>query len=114
MGGIAFELPENIPESKKFLPSHSKEVWFITYEGIELLLRQADQRDIIPNVSKEEIESKSKANGVAKTLVCIQALWFMAQCITRRMCDRTIFNLCTVEVIKLISPHRCSRTTHSY
>ena len=99
MGGIAFELPEDITESKKFLPSHSKEVWFIIDRGIELLLRQADHCDIIPNISKEEIKSKSKANGVAKTLVCIQALWFMAQCITRRMCDRKISKLCTVEVI---------------
>ena len=98
MGGIAFELPEDIPESKKFLLSHSKEVWFITYIGIAFLLSQADQHDMIPNVSKEEIKSKSKANGVAKTLVCIQALWFMAQCITRRMCDRKVFKLCTVEI----------------
>ncbi|KAF6239334.1 hypothetical protein HO173_002596 [Letharia columbiana] len=42
-------------------------------------------RNVIPNLSEEEIESKSKANGLAKALVCIQALWFIAQCLTRRM-----------------------------
>ena len=85
MGGIAFEIPEGIPESERFLPSHVKETWFISSKGIRLLSAQADYRDIVPNLSADEIESKSKANGLAKTLVCIQALWFIAQCITRRM-----------------------------
>ena len=88
MGGIAFEIPENIPESRKFLPpnSNSKETWFISQDGFHLLSAEAELRDIIPNLSEEEIKSKSKANGLTKTLVCIQALWFVAQCITRRMC----------------------------
>ena len=85
MGGIAFEIPGNIPESEKFLPSQSKEFWFIGYKGVEILSKTAEYRDIVPNLSTEEIGSKSKANGLAKTLVCIQALWFIAQCITRRM-----------------------------
>ena len=85
MGGIAFEIPDNIPESRKFLPSHLKETWFIGNKAIRLLLEQAEYRDIIPNLSVGEIESRSKANGLAKTLVCIQALWFIAQCITRCM-----------------------------
>ena len=84
-GGIAFEIPENINESEQFLPSHSKEVWFISHKGIRILSEQAELRDMIPNLSREEIESRSKANGFAKTLVCIQALWFIIQCITRRM-----------------------------
>lgn len=99
MGGIAFKLPEDITESKQFLPSHSKEVWFINNKGIELLLKQADYYNIISNISKKEIKSKSKANGVAKTLICIQALWFMAQCITRRICDRKISKLCIIEIL---------------
>ena len=85
MGGIAFEIPENIPESRKFLPSNSKETWFINQDGFRILSATAKFRDILPNLSAEEIKSKSKANGLAKTLVCIQALWFIAQCITRRM-----------------------------
>ena len=85
MGGIAFEVPENLPESEKFLPSHSKETWFVSHNGIKFLSEQGDNRDLIPNLTKEEIKSKSKANGLAKSLVCIQALWFIAQCITRRM-----------------------------
>ena len=81
MGGIAFEISES--ESEKFLPSKTKEIWFIGDQGIHLLTELAQAREIIPDLSEEEIKSKSKANGLAKTLVCIQALWFIAQCLTR-------------------------------
>ena len=85
MGGIAFEIPENLPESKKFLPSNVSETWFVGhYNGIDFLLRHEIGRDVLPNLSEEEIKSKSKANGLAKALVCIQALWFISQCLTRR------------------------------
>ncbi len=87
MGGLAFEIPET--ESEKFLPSHTndnaKEFWFISNTGINALLRRENGRNVLPDLSEEEIKSKSKANGVAKALVCMQALWFIAQCITRRM-----------------------------
>ena len=35
------------------------------------------------NISEQDIQDKSKADGLAKTLVCVQALWFCAQCISR-------------------------------
>ena len=65
MGGIAFETPEKkIPESQKFLPSHCKETWFITKKFIEILLKSEAEGNILPDLSREEIESKSKANGL--------------------------------------------------
>ena len=82
MGGIAFEIPEIHDETEKFLPSHVKETWFLTLDGIRPLSKQDDQ---FLDISEEEITSKSKASGFSKTLVCIQASWFIAQCITRRM-----------------------------
>ena len=82
MGGIAFEISES--ESEKFLPSKTKEVWFIGGSAIYNLTRLESGREIIPDLSEERIKSKSKANGLAKALVCIQALWFIAQCLTRR------------------------------
>lgn len=85
MGGFAFEIPENLPESKRFLPLHTKETCFVTDTLIRYLVAKEAGRDVIPNLSVEEIKSRSKANGLAKALVCIQALWFIAQCITRRM-----------------------------
>ena len=85
MGGIAIGTSENISESEKFLPSHLKGTWFVNHNGLKYLLDQGDNRDIFPNLTEEEIKSKSKANGLTKALVCVQALWFIAQCITRRM-----------------------------
>lgn len=92
MGGMAFEIPENLPESKRFLPSNEKEFWFLRFDRMNdpvahegwNLIGNEKYRDLIPNLSEEEIKSKSKANGLAKALVCIQALWFIANCITRR------------------------------
>ena len=83
MGGLAFETPKKIQESKKFLPSHRREIMFLSESLIRGLLR-SDHKDVLPNLLEEEIQSKSKANGLAKSLVCIQALWFIAQCISRR------------------------------
>ena len=85
MGGLAFEIPENLPESKRFLPSDAGEIWVVGYEGIRLLLEKKIGLEVLPNLSEEEIRSRSKANGIAKALVCVQALWFIAQCLTRRM-----------------------------
>lgn len=83
MGGFAFEIPENLPESKKFLPSHQREIWFLKDRLIGMV-SGSNNSELLPDLSEEEVRSKSKANGLAKTLVCIQALWFIAQCITRR------------------------------
>ena len=85
MGGLGFEVPEHLAEPKKFLPSHTREVWFLDSYGIIRLTKHEETRNVLPNLSEEEIKSKSKASELAKALVCIQALWFIAQCITRRM-----------------------------
>lgn len=39
--------------------------------------------ELIPDISEDQIRDKSKANGLTKTLVCLQAAWFCAQCISR-------------------------------
>lgn len=35
------------------------------------------------DISEEYIRDKSKANGFAKVIVCLQAIWFCVQCIVR-------------------------------
>jgi hypothetical protein len=35
------------------------------------------------NISKKDLQDKSKANGLAKSLVCLQAAWFCVQCLAR-------------------------------
>ena len=37
-----------------------------------------------PNVTVEEIEDRSKSDGLSKTFALGQTLWFVAQCIARR------------------------------
>lgn len=85
MGGLFLHLPEDLPEAEKFLPLGYNESYFATCKGIELFLEYKDEHDEFPDISEPEIQSKSKANGLAKALVCVQALWFIAQCLTRRM-----------------------------
>ena len=82
IGGLAFYISEF--ESKKFSTSKTNEIWFIDVGGLQVLTQLEYSRKIIPDLLVEEIKSKSKANGLAKALVCIQALWFIVQCLTRR------------------------------
>lgn len=81
MGGFAISIPKDLPESESFIPSSSCGNWFITATGLEFLL--AVDKDQLPALTEAEIKSHSKANGLAKTLVCSQAVWFLASCISR-------------------------------
>ena len=81
MGGLATSIPDELPATEAFVPSEACGTWFITYTGLQYLLAMG--KDQLPSLTEEEIMSKSKANGLAKTLVCFQALWFIATCITR-------------------------------
>ena len=109
MGGLAIQISDNLPESKKFLPSDKSEMWFLTFDGVHHLLKQEPTHGDLPDLSKEEIRSKSKASALAKALVCIQALWFIAQCITRRT-----FKSCFLDLLlAILLMTLCSRTAHS-
>ena len=77
MGGFAFEPPSN---KKTFLPLNLTRLT-LTPAAVEFLAH--NEPTLIPNISKEEINDKSKASALAKTLVCLQASWFCFQCITR-------------------------------
>ena len=83
MGGFYVHVP--LSEAEMFLPDGSNGSRFMTLRGIRRLLDQETDRENFPDTSKQDIQSKSKANGFGKALVCIQALWFVAQCLTRRM-----------------------------
>ena len=109
MGGLAIRIPDNLPESKRFLPSNDSETWFLTSDGVRHLLKQGSTHNDLPDLSKEEIKSKSKANGLAKALVCIQALWFITQCITRRTFQRVFLHPLLADLLMAL----CSRTAHS-
>jgi hypothetical protein len=49
--------------------------------GVRIIARCAHR--FLPNISKEHIQDKSKADPLVKTIVCLQATWFCIQCIGR-------------------------------
>ncbi|PSN62719.1 hypothetical protein BS50DRAFT_474757, partial [Corynespora cassiicola Philippines] len=75
MGGFAFDTSgmklSILPENRTRLT--------LAEQGLLELAR----RDLIPDISEENIKDKSKANELAKTLVCLQAVWFCIQVIGR-------------------------------
>ncbi|KAL8841074.1 MAG: hypothetical protein Q9176_003415 [Flavoplaca citrina] len=81
MGGLAISISAHLPEADQFIPRRACGTWFITPIALSILV-QTD-KDRIPRLTEEEIKSKSKANGLAKALVCAQAVWFLTACITR-------------------------------
>ncbi|KAH4038915.1 hypothetical protein HBH92_154450 [Parastagonospora nodorum] len=60
----------------------------LTSNGLSLLLDHNPA--LLPVLSEEEIQDKSKANGFAKVLVCLQAAWFCTQTVIRITSHLTI------------------------
>ncbi|OCL06927.1 hypothetical protein AOQ84DRAFT_320689 [Glonium stellatum] len=48
-----------------------------------IVIDSSDRSTRLTLTSAEQIEDKAKANGLAKTIVCVQATWFCFQCLTR-------------------------------
>ena len=53
----------------------------LTAKGIVLLA----EIGLLPQVSKEDVDDRSKADSIAKILVCTQAIWFLLRCFARRV-----------------------------
>ncbi|KAL9034921.1 MAG: hypothetical protein Q9180_005139, partial [Flavoplaca navasiana] len=68
------------PVHQRFLPENISRAT-LTSDGIRFLMEY--ERSAVPSITAEEIMDKSKADGLKKTLVCAQALWFCFQCLTR-------------------------------
>lgn len=79
MGGFAVDTSILPPEIKG--PFSSKKRMTLTWAGVRLLMKR--EAHLLPQLSLEQIEDKAKANGLAKTIVCAQAIWFCVQCVTR-------------------------------
>ncbi|KAL8826714.1 MAG: hypothetical protein Q9170_007301 [Blastenia crenularia] len=77
MGGFAISTGSN---KEQFLPKDLTRA-ALTPDGLRFLLEH--HPEALPDVTTEQIKDKSKADSLKKTLVCAQALWFCAQCITR-------------------------------
>jgi hypothetical protein len=55
----------------------------LTLTPVALRMIAENAPELLPDLSEPEIEDKSKANGLAKFLVCIQAAWFIVQTLGR-------------------------------
>lgn len=77
MGGFAMD---GSTSQEQFLPGTRTRV-ALTSDGLRFLLEH--EPNSLPDISEEQIQDKSKADGIKKILVCAQALWFCIQCISR-------------------------------
>ena len=77
MGGFVFDTSD---EDVNFLPNGRSRLT-LTPAGLFYLL--GHELELLPNISEEHICDKSKASNLAKTLVCLQALWFCVQFLVR-------------------------------
>ena len=77
MGGFAFDTSESTPS---FLPNGRVRLT-LNLRGLVYVAEKAPW--LLPDLSRDFIKDKSKASGLAKLLVCLQAIWFCVQCILR-------------------------------
>ena len=78
MGGFAFDNSQD-PTSVPFPGNRSRLT--LTPKGLILLAKS--EPDLVPDISADDIMDKSKANALAKAIVCVQALWFCLDVLTR-------------------------------
>lgn len=78
MGGIAID-----PQAwrHQFLPDMSHKLTYLDKYTVKAAVQMCPA--LLESITESHIMDKSKSNALAKTLVCMQALWFMAQCISR-------------------------------
>lgn len=76
MGGFVID----VRNGASFLPGQRRGMT-LTVNGIEFIARRYPQ--LLPDVQEEDIKDRSKADALAKLVVCVQAAWFMTQCIGR-------------------------------
>lgn len=85
MGGFALEIPRGLPPELEYRPPEARrqEVWTLEPKAVLALLDDPNNRQDLPKLTREQIDDRSKASGLVKTLTCIHAIWFCLQCITR-------------------------------
>lgn len=68
-----------------------KEVSPLTLEEMELLYSRGTID--FPDITQRQIEDKSKGDGLSKSLVVLQTLWFVVQCVARAISGMVITEL---------------------
>ncbi|KUJ21660.1 uncharacterized protein LY89DRAFT_664837 [Mollisia scopiformis] len=77
MGGFCFDTSN---AESNFLTGNRTRVT-LTKIGVCTLADLAPE--LLPDISEEQIQDKSKADGLGKALACFQAFWFCTECISR-------------------------------
>ena len=78
MGGLAFDTKA---VQDVFIPRDVDDYWIVDGTGMERLCEL--HPEILQTITDRIIDDKSKTGNFGKVLVCIQTLWFVAQCISR-------------------------------
>lgn len=81
MGGFVFDL-DRLPQGRDAVFT-APERLTLTASGVLLLARCGR----LPDIDRESIWDKSKADGLSKTLVCIQAAWMIGQTLGRLVAE---------------------------
>jgi hypothetical protein len=72
-----------------------------------LCVRSLVLRGHFLNLSDTSIKDRSKADGLAKGLVCVQVLWMIIQCIGRKVSDLPLTLLEIHTLVHVEDLHRC-------
>lgn len=78
MGGVAFE--DTAPEDQQLMPENRQRIP-LTPELFEWMVKLKPR--LIPDISSETIQDKSKSDLLSMALTCWQASYFCIQCIFR-------------------------------
>jgi hypothetical protein len=78
MGGLAFE--DTVAEELRFMPG-ARSRMTLSQDLIVWLVKNRPQ--LLPDISRQHIEDKSKSGSLGKFLTCWQATYFCAQCAFR-------------------------------
>jgi hypothetical protein len=78
MGGIAIDANAS---GKQFLPDNLNHRYFLPDKLIKDVF--IHRPELLAGITSSQIRDKSKSSLIGKTITCLQAFWFVAQCISR-------------------------------
>ena len=78
MGGLAFE--DTAAEEFQFMPGNRSR---LTLTDKAVVWMAENRPGLLPDISRQHVEDKSKSGGLGKFLTCWQASYFCTQCVFR-------------------------------
>lgn len=79
MGGFVVDISE-LPDNEKFFPLFRNR---LTLTPKTILFLAEHEPSLLDIPSEADLRDRSKANGITKVIVCLQATWFLVQFISR-------------------------------